>query len=195
VLAIGVIGTIGATIGGVREIADLFDGSERPGVTTTAVRLNPSELRTAKNTRYGFSFQYPVTWERNDPINGDGLAATDAESGVELVAYGSLPVLGPKPDDVFDRLEYQVRELTDDSRIVEAPTQQNVTRFLAGGETTEMAGLRFVMERVTPAVTTLALVTTTRERDVEMQCNVPTRVYPSWRGACNQFLSSLTLTR
>jgi hypothetical protein len=200
VVAVGLLSAVGGTIGGVRQIAGLFDSSSKP-TATSAVRLNPSELRTAKNSRYGFSFQYPVTWERQDPVNGDGLAAAGPEPGLALVAYGSLPVEGPSPDDVFSRLEYQVQQLADGNgaRIVEAPNQQNVTRFLSGGETTEMAGYRFVMEtdaaEGVPALTTVALVTTTRERDVEMLCKVPTGLAPRWRGACNQFLASLTLTR
>ena len=74
-----------------------------------------------------------------------------------------------------------------------------MTRFLPGGETTETAGSRFVLERDlvegAPAVTSVVLATTTSERDVTMRCNVPTRLYERWRGACNQFLSTLTLTR
>jgi hypothetical protein len=46
-----------------------------------------------------------------------------------------------------------------------------------------------------PAQTSVGLTTTTSERDVTMLCQVPTRLYPSYRGACNQFLSTLTLTR
>jgi hypothetical protein len=200
VLAIGLIGAVGGTIGGVREIADLFDGNGRP-VETTSVRVEPSELRTARNTRYDFSFQYLVTWERNDPANGDGLAASGPEPGLALLAYGRIPTVGPRPDDVFTRLDYQMRQLAEatGSRIVEAPNQQNVMRTFPGGETTEIAGSRFVMEtdarEGAPALTTVALVTTTPERDVEMQCTVPTSDYASWRGACNQFLSTLTLTR
>jgi hypothetical protein len=202
VLVIGVIGTVGGTIGGVREIADVFDGSTgRPAPTKAAVRLSPSELKTAKNSRYGFSFQYPVTWQRSDPVNGDGLAAMGPEPGLELVAYGRLPSFGPSPVDVYERLDYQVRELADapGSRVTEDPIQQNVTRFLSGGETTEMAGNRFVMQTdatgEAPSLTTVALVTTTAERDVEMLCTVPTRLSARWRGACNQLISTLTLTR
>lgn len=204
VVTVGLIGTVGATVGGVRQIVDLVNGSDPPAITTsadTAVQLDPSELKTAKNSRYGLSFQYPATWQRQDPVNGDGLRAIGPEPGLELLAYGRLPSLGPSPDDAYGRLDYQVRQLADTpgTRIVEEPTQQNVTRFLPGGDTTEMAGMRFVMEtdagEETPAVTTVALATTTRERDVEMLCQVPTSLYPRWRGACNQFLSTLTLTR
>jgi hypothetical protein len=202
VLGVALLGTIGGAIGGAREIVDLFDGSsERPTETNTAVRVSPSELRPAKNSRYGFSFQYPVTWERRDPINGDGLAAAGPEPGLELVAYGALPSAGPSPADVFNRLEYLVGQLADGTRarLVEGPNQQNVTRILPGGDTTETAGSRFVMERDpvegVPAVTSVALATTTSERDVTMLCSVPTRLYEQWRGACNQFLATLTLTR
>jgi hypothetical protein len=199
VLAVGVIGAVGGTIGGAREIADLFDGSGgRPTTTTTAVRLNRAELRTAKNDRYGFSFQYPVTWQRADPVNGDGLRAIGPAPGLEVLAYGRLPTVGPSPQDPFDRLEYQVRQLasTGGTEIVEDPNQQNVTRIEPGGDTGEVAGSRFVMATPgAPAVTTVALVTTTPERDVEMLCKVPSPIAARWRGACNELLSTLTLTR
>jgi hypothetical protein len=202
VLGVALLGAIGGAIGGVREIVDLVDGSpQAPSPKRTAVRIDPSELKTAKNGRYGFSFQYPSTWERQDPINGDGLAAIGPQSGLELVAYGALPTIGPSPADTFNRLDYLVRQLTDEpgARLVEGPSQQNVTRFLSEGQTTEVAGSRFVREAdatgEVPAVTSVGLTTTTPERDVTMLCQVPTRIYSSYRGACNQFLSTLTLTR
>lgn len=202
VLGLALIGTVGGAIGGAREIVDLFDRSSKGGTQTeTVVHLNPSELRTAKNSRYGFSFQYPVTWERRDPINGDGLVAAGPEPGLELVAYGALPSAGPSPADVFNRLEYLVGQLADGThaRLVGASNQQNVTRILPGGETTEMAGSRFVIVRPpvegVPEVTSVVLATTTNERDVTMLCSVPTRLYERYRGACNQFLATLTLTR
>jgi len=113
----------------------------------------------------------------------------------------ALPSIGPGPADAFNRLDYLVRQLTDepDARLVEGPSQQNVTQFLPGGQTTEVAGSRFVKETdatsEAPALTSVGLTTTTSERDVTMFCQVPTRLHPSYRGACNQFLSTLTLTR
>lgn len=201
VVAVGVLGALGGMIGGTRQIVGLFDDSGGGPVATLGASLDPSELKTAKNSRYGFSFNYPVTWQRQDPVNGDGLAAIGPEPGLELTAFGRLPTLGPAPSDVFERLEYQVRQLAEarSSRIVEVPNQQNVTRLLPGGESSEVAGSRFVMETDAdegmPPLTTVALVTTTLERDVEMLCTVPTQLDSAWRGACNQLLSTLILTR
>jgi hypothetical protein len=203
-LTVAVIGGVGGTIGGVREVVDLFDSeseseprTKRPG----PVRIDPSVLRTARNFRYAFSFQYPVTWKRQDPVNGDGLAAIGPQRGLQLVAYGAFPHFGPSPDDAFERLEYRARELPDSrgARVVEGPSQQNITQSTPSGETYEVAGSRLVMETdatdEAPALTSVALVATTPDRDVTMECQVPTRLYPRWRGACNQFLSTLTLTR
>jgi hypothetical protein len=134
-------------------------------------------------------------------VNGDGLAAIGPQPGLQLVAYGVVPHFGPSPDDAFERLEYLARELADSrgARVVEGPSQQNIAQSTPSGETFEVAGTRLVMESDAtdgaPALTSVALATTTRERDVTMQCQVPTRLYPRWRGACNQFLSTLTLTR
>jgi hypothetical protein len=201
-LAVAVLGGVGGTIGGVREIIDLFNGESEPRTKRSGpVRINPSELRTARNFRYAFSFQYPVTWERQDPVNGDGLAAIGPQRGLQLVAYGALPHVGPSPDDAFERLDYLARELADSggARVVEGPSQQNVAQSTPSGETFEVAGSRIVIEtdatNGAPALTSVALATTTPDRDVTMQCQVPTRLYARWRGACNQFLSTLTLTR
>jgi hypothetical protein len=201
ILGTAVLAAIGGAVGGIREIIDVLDGS--PDRPKPPVRLSTSELRTAKNTRFGFSFQYPVTWERQDPINGDGLAAIGPERGLEVAASGSHPhpSLGPDPSDVFNRLEYLVHQSADaaGSRIVDGPTQQNVTRFLPGGGTSEVAGSRFVLEtdpaNGTPALTSVVLATTTNERDVTMRCQVPKRLASSYRGVCNQLVSTLTLTR
>jgi hypothetical protein len=201
VVGIGLISTIGGAIGGGRQIVNLFHESSGSPKKSTTVHLNPAELKTAKNSRYGFSFQYPVTWDRQDPVNGDGLMAAGPQPGLELVGYGALPTSGPSPDDPYARLQYQADQLASgsNSRIVEAPTQQNVTRFLPGGDATETAGYRFVMQKPgvdgAPAVTTVAITTTTSERDVTMLCKVPTGLSSSWRGACNQLISTLTLTR
>jgi hypothetical protein len=70
---------------------------------------------------------------------------------------------------------------------------------LSGGEASEVAGSRVVLEtpaaKGAPALTSVVLATTTSERDVTMSCQVPTRLYASYRGACNQLISTLTLTR
>ena len=63
VLGLALLATIGGAIGAVREIADLFRGSpDRPTGQNLAVRFPASELKLATNRRYGFSFQYPVSW-------------------------------------------------------------------------------------------------------------------------------------
>jgi hypothetical protein len=196
ILVLGVAIVAAAIVAG----GDVFDGSSEPPPDDPPVRLRTSELETATNARYGFSFQYPVTWERNDPVNGDGLAAIGPEPGLEVFGYGSLPTPGPSPADTFDRLEYLMRETVDatGARVVDGPTQQNVSQFLPEGETSQLAGSRFITETSAangePAMTSVVLVTTTRERDVTMQCQVPTVLYSRYRGACNQLISTLTLT-
>ena len=102
--------------------------------------------------------------------------------------------------DLLVRVEpFDRGERTRGARVVEGPSQQNISQSVPSGETYEVAGSRLVMETdatdEAPALTSVALVATTPDRDVTMECQVPTRLYPRWRGACNQFLSTLTLTR
>ena len=49
---------------------------------------------------------------------------------------------------MFDGLDYLVRQAAEepDTRVVEGPSQQNITRFLPGADTSEVAGSRSVME-------------------------------------------------
>ena len=173
---------------------------DRPTGQNLAVRFPASELKLATNRRYGFSFQYPVSWERQDPTNGDGLRAIGLEAGLEVLAYGALPFGGE-----FRRRCIRSTRLSG-TRVRRpawytrrrGPSQQNITRILPGGNTSEVAGSRFVTETEAsdgqPALTSVVLLTTTSERDT-MRCQVPARLYSSYRGACNQLLSSLTLTR
>jgi hypothetical protein len=62
-LAVAVIGGVGGTIGGVREIVDLFasePGESEPRTQRKGpVRIDPSELRTARNFRYAFCSSTP----------------------------------------------------------------------------------------------------------------------------------------
>ena len=113
----------------------VFDGSSEPPPGEPTVRLRTSELETATNSRYGFSFQYPVTWERNDPVNGDGLAAIGPEPGLEVLGYGSLPTPGPNPADTFDRLEYLMKETVDadGARVVDGPPSRTSANFSPRG--------------------------------------------------------------
>jgi hypothetical protein len=44
---------------------------------------------------YGFSFQYPATWERQDPVNGDGLAAIGTKADSSSSATALIRRSGP----------------------------------------------------------------------------------------------------
>jgi hypothetical protein len=215
---------VGAVIGVVQQVVGLFDGedpvtSEPTTVSTTTptsapttpaptsssppavVHLRPSELGTARNARYGFSFQYPLTWERQDPVNGDGLLAIGPESGLEVRAYGGLPSSrgggeqigggGPRVDEYVTYLEQ------DGGTVVDGPTQQNVRVELPSGASTEIAASRLVTREPgvdgLPPVTSVVLLVTPEGRDVTMECQAPTEIYASWAGACNQMIASLSI--
>jgi hypothetical protein len=223
-ITVSTVIAVGAVIGVVQQVVGLFDGedpvtSEPTTVSTTTptsapttpaptsssppavVHLRPSELGTARNARYGFSFQYPLTWERQDPVNGDGLLAIGPESGLEVRAYGGLPSSrgggeqigggGPRVDEYVTYLEQ------DGGTVVDGPTQQNVRVELPSGASTEIAASRLVTREPgvdgLPPVTSVVLLVTPEGRDVTMECQAPTEIYASWAGACNQMIASLSI--
>jgi hypothetical protein len=213
-LVVAATAGIGAAIGGVQQTVALFEGSPEtavessPGVARTSssapdVHLRSSELGTAVNARYGFSFSYPLRWKRNDPVNGDGLQAVGPEPGLEVLGYGGLPIppaaSKTASGDPFAWAEAQAAHYVEgtDSEIVESPRQQNVKQVLGERSSTEVFGARMVVsvpgEAGFPDVTQVVLLTTADGRDVTMVCSTPTELYDQYEGACNQLISSLTL--
>jgi hypothetical protein len=220
IITVSAVIAVGAVIGVVQQVVGLFSGEDpkasAPTTATTTstttpttssssppaeVHLRPSELGTAKNFRYGFSFQYPLTWERQDPVNGDGLLAIGPDPGLEVRAYGALSTSGGGGDQVGGggpRVDEYVKYLTQDGgTVLDGPTQQNVRVELSEKTSTEIAGSRLVTSEpggaALPPVTTVVLLVTPEGRDVTMECQAPTEIYASWAGACNQMIASLTI--
>ena len=220
IITVSTVIAVGAVIGVAQQVVGLFAGEDpvtsAPTTAPTAavatpapssssppaeVHLRPSELGTATNVRYGFSFQYPLTWERQDPVNGDGLLAIGPEPGLEVRAYGALSTSGGGGDQVGGggpRVDEYVKYLTQDGgTVVDGPTQQNVRVELTRKASTEIAASRLVTREPggdgLPPVTTVVLLVTPEGRDVTMDCQAPTEIYASWAGACNQMIASLTI--
>ena len=101
-----------------------------PAVQPYGCTCVPRSSERRPTLRYGFSFQYPLTWERQDPVNGDGLLAIGPQLGLEVRAYGALPTTGGGGDQVGGggpRVDEYVEYLTQEGgTVVDGPTQQNV---------------------------------------------------------------------
>ena len=157
--------------------------------------LSTSELRNVDNWRYGFSVDVPVTWTRNDPINGDGVSALGPEDGLELAAYGRLAARA----DLQDRLEMmeQVWVQRPDGHVLEGPTAQNVGLRLANGTMAEIQGSRLLVAQdgsgSLPDIVTVVLLVPAEGRDVEMTCQLPADQAEVYRPVCNQLTASLTI--
>ncbi len=207
IITVSTVIAVGAVIGVVQQVVGLFTGEDPVASArsvsspTAVVHLRSSELGTANNFRYGFSFRYPITWERHDPVNGDGLLAIGSELGLEVRAYGALPTIDGLGDQVGGggpRVDEYVKSLTQDGgAVVDGPAQQNVRVELSKGTSTEIAASRLVTREPAgngaPPVTTVVLLVTPEGRDVTMECQAPTAIYASWVGACNQMIASLTV--
>jgi hypothetical protein len=216
IITVSTVVAVGAVIGVAQQVVGLFAGDDAvtsapptaftspassSGSPPAVVHLRASELGTAQNLRYGFSFQYPLTWERQDPVNGDGLLAMGSEPGLEVRAYGALPTSGGGADQVGGggpRVDEYVKYLMQGGgTVVDGPTQQNVRVVLSRKSSTELAASRLVTRERggdgVPPVTTVVLLATPEGRDVTMECQAPTEIYASWAGACNQMIASLTI--
>jgi hypothetical protein len=211
IVASAIVAT-GAVIGGLEQIRGLFgDSPAKPSATASAgptreqpIHLRPSELGRATNARYGFSFEYPLTWERNDPANGDGLLAVGPSDGLEVLAYGGLPLDSEQANDPYGRIESRTAEYMaylkeSGGKVVDGPAQQNVPVMLSSDSSTEVPGSRILVSTPrgprTPAVKSAVLLATPLGRDVTMECHMPAQQIRLYQGACNQMLSTLTVLR
>jgi hypothetical protein len=200
VIAIGaaVLITLGGVLAGLRETVDLFNGPSQP--PPKPVHFSAAELTTVGNDRFGFSFDYPASWERRDSLDGDGTTGIGPEPGFELTAAGSYAVVGPK--QLLDRLDYLMdldMQVAKHGEQIGEPHQQNVTVELPEGEMTQLIGTRYVVREQTSDdgetvdVTSTVLAATTGDCDITIRCRVPTPLYPRYEGACNQLVATLTL--
>jgi hypothetical protein len=191
-LVVAVLAGIGGAIGGFKEIAKIVDPEDPP-----PVHFSADDLRTVNSPRYKFAFSYPSDWERRDSENSDGPIIDAGEDGVEMRSFGRLALsYGPPPSR--ERLDFLVQQEQDNgAKIVKGPVLQQVPGIGPLAET-DIQGYRVVARLPAtggrPALTKVFIVTTLGERDVELDCQVPTDRFSRWERACTQLVNSLTLT-
>jgi hypothetical protein len=80
-IGIALVGLILALV--IPEVRRFIGLEQSPPVAAPA-------LERIQSARFSFSFAYPVTWDRHDPINGDGYQFLDPkDSRVSVAAWGS----------------------------------------------------------------------------------------------------------
>ena len=83
----GIIGVIATIIFG---IIPLFN-SKKESLQYKSKAVIPEKLEYGSNGRFGFSFLYPKSWDRRDPMNGDGNSfAHPKEPLVCMSTWGSF---------------------------------------------------------------------------------------------------------
>jgi hypothetical protein len=177
ILAVAVLGGVGGTIGGVREIIDLFNDEPEPGTRRTSpVRLDPSELRTARNFRYGFSFQYPRHLGASGSCERRRAGRDRSAAGVSSSWRMALsPISGRAPTMrssgwTISRASSRTLEAHASSRAPASRTSRN--RLPAARPSKSQArasSWRPMPPTKAPALTSVALATTTPDRDVTMR--------------------------
>jgi hypothetical protein len=199
ILVIVTFGAIGAAVGGARDVVSLFDPETTPTPSSSAgtgpVELSSSDLKVARNWRYGFTVNYPADWLRNDPVNQDGIVADGPETGMTVTAYGALAPGAASIADLEAAAEAKATE--PGTFLLEGPTLQNATWRDVSGRNSELPGIRVVVQELAtegePEVVTVSLLTTAEGRNVTASCQVPAELADHWRGACNEIIGSLTV--
>lgn len=172
-------------------------GNKERKTTATPLSFASAELAPVNNERFAFSFRHPRTWDREDAFNTDGAAFHAPDKSAELRAFGVNASDGPM--DVLERVDYLVARqkqsvldeggqvLSEDLRFVEwdGPDADRTpaSRVVYRSRHTETG------ERVT----TIAMLTSQEGRDVTIQCQVATRRFRVYVGACNQLVATLKI--
>jgi hypothetical protein len=198
--AFAVIGAIGTVIDGGATIAGLFgDDDKRPPPTApAAVRFGEAELAEEMNERFAFSFRHPTTWEQQGGVNSDGAVFRAPQPATQLLAYGVHAADGPT--DLLERVGFLgARAKTNvlDQGGVVVSDDLRIGPWAGPGE--ELPAQRLVYRArdadTGRAVTAVQLLTSQGGRDVTIICQVPTREYKAYAGACNQLVATLQIER
>ena len=63
------------------------------GIPDVPASVSPEAFGVDCNTRYGFKFAFPKTWDRSDPINSDGSSYSHPKyDSVRISAWGGIPI-------------------------------------------------------------------------------------------------------
>jgi hypothetical protein len=198
--AIAVIGAIGTVIDGGETIAGLFgdDDKSGPPAAPTAVRFSEADLAEEMNERFAFSFRHPTTWEQQGAVNSDGAVFRAPQPATELRAYGVNVADGPT--DLLERVGYLgARAKTDvlDQGGVVVSDDLRIGPWAGPGD--ELPAQRLLYRTrdadTGRAVTAVRILTSQGGRDVTIICQVPTREYKAYAGACNQLVATLRIER
>jgi hypothetical protein len=124
------IGLLAGAGWGVIQIVDHFSHHQPPPIL-----FSSDQLSRIVNSRYGFVFSYPSTWNRADPANSDGYTFSNPDrSAVSFAAYGShgylvrdtSPTAGFFTEQAFNLRKQVDFELADNAKLPKYKLHQSV---------------------------------------------------------------------
>lgn len=73
--------------------------------TQEPIKFNPEDLERETNPRFGFSFLYSKTWDREDPMNANGNTFVDPKNPeVRMSTWGAYGVVWPTLEELVSEI-------------------------------------------------------------------------------------------
>jgi hypothetical protein len=169
------------------------------GAPTQHQTVAIQELDTEVNSRFGFSFSYPHTWDRSDPANADGNSYTDPkDQRVSFSAWGGFAVVTQNLDD-FASFTLRSAETQPGFRLI---LNQESGRHLIGWDTVgttfietrqPIEGRRIVYEIRESAERYTVMQVFTQVDDIQfsLQCRAPSSLFSAYEDLFLTLSSSL----
>lgn len=162
-------------------------------------QLSNQDLETEINTRFGFSFSYPKTWDRADPANADGNSYFDPkEPGVSLTAWGGFAVVSPTLDDYVSFSLHQAERHSGFKLLLDRESGRMLVGWdtLGSGSTEtreQIQGRRIVYEvnDSSKRYTIMQVFTQVDSVQFSLRCRAPSSLYPAYQDLFLRLVSSL----
>lgn len=163
------------------------------------IKFNSEYLKRATNLRFGFSFLYPKTWDRNSPQNIDGNTFVDPKNPeVSVFASGAHAVFCPT-------LEYWISEILKNAslkpgyrliRIVESRRHimtwdEREGKRVPGREQIEGRRLQYEYLERGKRKTILEMLTQVGDTQFAVRCEAPSDLYPAYEDLFVALLAGL----
>ncbi len=152
------------------------------------IKFNQEDLQRETNRRFGFSFLYPKTWDRKDPMNADGNTFVDPKNPeVSVVAWGEHAVSG-------ETLEYWISEVLEKAslkagyrliRIVECSRHimvwdEREGKWVPSWEQIEGGRLQYEYLERGKRKTIVEMLTQVEDTQFAVRCEAPSDLYPAY---------------
>jgi len=163
------------------------------------IKFNQEDLQREANQRFGFSFLYPKTWDRKDPMNADGNTFVDPKNPeVRMLSWGSYAVVCPTLEelvseilkDAGDKLGYRLICNVESGKHMITWDEREGTPVEVR-EQIEGRRLQYEYIENGKKKTVLQILTQVQDRQFTVLCETPSRLYPAYEDLFLALLAGL----